>query len=231
MAFSVTKYDSVRDQMQPGDVIAFAGKSHFSEIIKAVTRSQVSHVGVILQTQATYDTGDQARYFNLIIESTKWNGFMGVDAIRLSDRLRSYDGQVWWLPLNKKLRQERKFDLKKFFDFLYAQKGKPYDLKQAVNSALDALDKIVGQLSPTANTEDFSRFFCSELVAAGLEAGGLLPRLNASEVTPIDLCTWTIFEPDYHQIYWTKKPPSSDQVEIKFFNTCDPAQWSAKQAA
>lgn len=230
MSFSVTKYDSVRDQMQPGDVIAFAGKSHFSEIIKTVTRSQVSHVGVILQTQATYETGDQARVFNLIIESTKWKDFMGVDAIRLSDRLRDYQGQVWWLPLSKKLRQERKFDLKKFFDFLYAQKGKPYDLKQAVNSALDALDKVLGQLCPTANAEDFSRFFCSELVAAGLEAGGMLPKLNASEVTPIDLCTWNIFEMDYHQLYWTKKPTAKEQVEIKFYNSYDPALWSAKQA-
>ncbi|MFZ5584807.1 MAG: hypothetical protein ACOZHQ_02645 [Thermodesulfobacteriota bacterium] len=227
MAIKLSKYDKVRDQMLPGDVIAFGGKGHFSEIIKRVTFSKVSHVAVVLQTQATYEAGPDRRFFNLIVESTKWDGFMGVDAIRLSDRLKSYDGQVWWLPLNRELRKTRRFDQKKFFDFLYAQKGRPYDLKQAVNSVLDDLDGLLGQMSPFLNCEDFSRFFCSELVAAGLEEAGLLDALNASEVTPADLCQWSIYEPDHHQLYIDKMPPPKERMEIPRYNRYDPALWSA----
>lgn len=226
MACFVAKYSTVRSQMQQGDVIAFAGKGHFSEIIKIVTFSQVSHVATILQTQATYAKGDDDRYFNDIIESTKWKGFMGVGTIRLSDRLRDYDGQVWWLPLSRKLREERSFNVTAFFDFLYAQVGKSYDLPQATASALDALDHILGQYSPTYNREDISRLFCSELVAAGLEAGQMVPSINASEVTPIDLCSWKIYEPNYYQIYWEDEPQGEDRVEIKRFNLYDPALWA-----
>lgn len=39
------------------------------------------------------------------------------------------------------------------------------------------------------NSENFERFFCSELAAAGLKAAGVIPpQVNASEATPIDVC-------------------------------------------
>ena len=106
----------------------------------------------------------------------------------------------------------RKFNQDEFFDFLIEQKGKAYDLFQALRSALDSLGPL------TENREDFARFFCSELVAAGLKAAGATPRVNASEVTPIDLCRWKIYATDYHQIKGKKKP-------IRGYNTLDPAAW------
>jgi len=45
----IVDYQNVRSKMKPGDVIAFGGKGHFSEIIKFATFSNASHVGVILQ--------------------------------------------------------------------------------------------------------------------------------------------------------------------------------------
>ena len=51
MAWRRAEYKIVRKQMKPGDVIAFGGKGHFSEIIKWTTRGPVSHVGVILQSR------------------------------------------------------------------------------------------------------------------------------------------------------------------------------------
>ena len=61
-------YQEVRNKMQPGDVIAFGGKSILDGLIKLGTRSDVSHVGVILQTEVPSDP-DQ-RFINHIIEST-----------------------------------------------------------------------------------------------------------------------------------------------------------------
>ena len=89
MAIIQAKYKEIRFQMQPGDVIAFGGKGHFSEIIKFGTFSNVSHVGTILQTKITDDPTD--RFFNQIIESTSLNGFNGVSISRFSDRFYSYD--------------------------------------------------------------------------------------------------------------------------------------------
>ncbi len=77
--------------------------------------------------------------------------------------LKDYPGEVWWLPLNERIRATQ-FNEKKFFDFLFKQDGKAYDTSQAVKSALDMLDRLpFGISGPTLNKEDFSKFFCSEL--------------------------------------------------------------------
>lgn len=212
-------YSEARKRMEPGDVIAFGGKGHFSEIIKFATFSTVSHVGVILKTKIQDDT--TGRFFNQIIESTSLDGFNGVNISRFSDRLKNYDGELWWLPLSRKIR-ERSFDQKKFFDFLFnqAKLRKPYDMPQAIKSALDVLDELpLGLHGPGYNKEDFSKFFCSELVSAGLEIAGAVGDVNASEVTPIDLCRWRIYEPTYYQLKGDRKK------KISRFNTASPADW------
>jgi hypothetical protein len=213
-------YEEARKNMKPGDVIAFGGKSRFSELIKFATFSDVSHVGVILQTKITDD--ETGRFFNQIIESTSLNGFNGVNISRFSDRLDTYDGELWWLPINDDIRRNR-FDQKAFYDFLFnqAKDRKPYDMPQAIKSALDALDELpFGIEGPGYNGEDFSKFFCSELVAAGLEKAGSVGTVNASEVTPIDLCRWKIYQGSYYLL------KGNEEKKISRFNTADPANWN-----
>lgn len=212
-------YSEARLEMKPGDVIAFGGKSHFSEIIKFATRSDVSHVGVILQTQVVDDSS--SRYFNQIIESTSLHGFNGVSISRFSDRLNAYDGDLWWLPLKKEIR-ESNFDQANFYEFLFnqAKERKGYDMPQAIKSAIDVLDELpLGDFRPGYNREDFSKFFCSELVAAGLEKAGAVGSVNASEVTPIDLCRWNIYDDTYYLLKGTPKN------NISRYNTLSPAAW------
>lgn len=216
MSIKSILYNDARAQMKAGDVIAFGGKGNFSELIKWATRSTVSHVGVILQSRLLIDGQLQDGMFNQIIESTTLNGFSGVTISRLSDRLDTYEGEIWWLPIRKGIHEA--MDKKKFYDFLIHQDRKEYDTSQAILSALDAFDNlpVIGRL--THNREDFSQFFCSELVSAALEAAGAIKSINASEVTPIDLCTFALFENDYYQL-------KGDQKEIRGFNTIEPTGW------
>ncbi|TNE67564.1 MAG: hypothetical protein EP335_01280 [Alphaproteobacteria bacterium] len=212
-------YADARPRMKPGDVIAFSGKGHFSEIIKLATLSDVSHVGVILQTQMVGD--DEDRFFNQIIESATVRGFSGVSASRLSERLADYDGNIWWLPIRMNLKVEIE-KYKAFYNFLFKQAAlrKPYDLPQALLSAVDILEHTALEDDmPGYNREDFEKFFCSELVAAGLEVAGVVPRINASEVTPIDLCRWNIYEQDYYVL------KGEGQPKISRFNRLDPGLW------
>lgn len=209
-------YVDARNQMKPGDVIAFSGKGNFSEIIKWATRASVSHVGVILQSKLLIEAQPQQGYFNQIIESTSLNGFSGVSISRLSDRLATYEGEMWWLPLSDGVRS--RLDLQKFYNFLIHQEHKEYDTPQAIKSALDALDKAPLISGLTYNLEDFSRFYCSELVAAGLEAGGAIGSLNSSEVTPIDLCMFNIYQSAYYQL-------KGDDKDIRAHNTMSPEGW------
>lgn len=216
MTLKSAPYSQVRNRMQPGDVVAFSGKGDFSQIIKWATRSNVSHVGVILQSKLMIGSEPQDGFFNQIIESTSLNGFSGVSISRLSDRLDTYDGEIWWLPLHSDVR--KRLNSATFYNWLLHQERKPYDATQAVKSALDLLDNLPGVGLATRNEEDFSRFFCSELVAAGLEAGGAISSLNASEVTPNDLCKFNIYEPTYYQM-------KGDKKAINGFNTVNPEGW------
>ncbi len=210
-------YQQARELMKPGDVIAFGGSSAFSKIIKLVTFSDVSHVGVILKTQITED--DNGLFFNQIIEST---GKKGVSVSRFSQVLDDYDGEVWWLPLSDELRESR-FDVNAFFEFLYnqADKNLSYDLSQALTSAVDVVEKLMfGQADVGHNQEDFSKFFCSELVAAGLEKSKAVDCINASEVTPIDLCRWKIYQGDYYVL------KGDSEKTISRFNSSQPQAWN-----
>ena len=169
-------YQDVRGLMQPGDVIAFGGESAFSELVKFSTRSAVSHVAVVFQSQML---GEQSnRFFNQVIESTSYNGKSGVMINRLSDRVASYPGNIWWLPLGTQARARLDLNIQAFFNFLLQQEHKDYDMPQALMSAVDHPDQHswLGKLS--CNKEDFSCFFCSELVAAALEAAQVVTNVN-----------------------------------------------------
>lgn len=215
MGFGVMTYEEARNLMQPGDVIAFSGKGNVSEVIKIFTKSAVSHVGVVFKTQQVNDP-DPGRYMNTLMESTSLSGFSGVIMTRLSDRLCDYDGNLWWLPLSPAMRA--KMDQTKFFDFLVKQEGKAYDTKQAIKCALDALDDVPFLRGSTYNKEDFSKFFCSELVAGALEYAGVIQNINSSEVTPIDLCTFNIYDTNYHQL-------KGCDTLIKGYNSVKPDGW------
>lgn len=183
--FRHATYDGIRDAMQPGDVIAFGGKGRASNLIKWATRGAVSHVGVVLKRRAIDDTS--GRYFVEVIESTSLYEVIGVQTTRLSDHVAHYAGEMWWLPLSAEARA--RLDVGALWEFLFGQVGKGYDVRQALAAGVDAFEFVgLGEAS-----EDFSRFFCSELVAAGLEAAGVIGSINASEVTPIELCRWGIY--------------------------------------
>jgi hypothetical protein len=83
-----------------------------------------------------------------------------------------------------------------------------------MKAGVDVFDKF----GFTKNEENFDKLFCSELVAAGLEAAGTIGKVNSSEVTPIDLCRWKIYEKDYYQLKGHEKT-------ISRYNTANPADW------
>ncbi len=195
-------YEAMLLKVQVGDVIAFGGSSHISKMIKHATDSVVSHVGVIVQTPTIDTDGNTVLKY---IEATSVDDIDKVIVTDLSKKLHTFPGEVWWLPLQKSVRQQH-FKEKDFLTFLSDQENKPYDVSQALMSAIDLVDDLpFNQKGPTYNQENFDAHFCSELVAAGLEVAGVTGDINASEATPIDVCSWNIFENNYYQIQGTHK--------------------------
>ncbi len=219
---TLISYSDARPQMKPGDVIAFAGRSPLSKLIRLVTMSRISHVGTILKSQV----GDME--VNQIIESTEVRGFCGVNVSRFSDRLQAYPGEIYWLPL----RDDIPFNANRFFRFLFdkADNKHQWDALQALKSGFDFFDDstLLGFL--TGNEEDMSKIYCSELVAAGLEAAGTIPNVNCSEVTPIDLCRWCLFKDDYYVLRESLDDsiPAMEELAINRYNSISPAAWGKK---
>lgn len=196
------KYHEIREDIQDGDIIAFGGRGSISSLIKLFTRSNVSHVALILKS--ALESGER---LNMIIESTILDGYSGVVINRLSNRLRNYQGDVWWMPLRQELRDKANWE--GAYEWLKSQKRKAYDSVQAIGAGLDLIWN---------NKEDFDKLFCSELCSAFFEKIGAIEEINSSEVTPIDLCMFNLYENNYYQINGLEK-------EIRGFNTLEVDQW------
>ena len=178
-----------------GDIIAFGGENNVSSMIKVATDSVVSHVAVVVETPEGYGFSEEDTVFMEANFTKKKVRFS-----TLREKFEAFSGNIWHLPLKTSLHANTtKND--NLHAFLAEQLHKPYDTIQALNSAADYLDSFpFSQNGMTYNEEDFEKVFCSELVAGALEAGNIIGSINASEITPIDICKWDIFKPEYFQL-------------------------------
>ena len=185
-----TGLETIQKTILPGDVIAFGGTSKISKLIKLSTGALVSHVGIVVKTPNDNST---LSFMEATIADEK------VVISNLFEKMATFNGNIWLLSLKRSLRAS--FNLEHFQLFLHAQHNKPYDTRQALESAFDFADHVpLLKRGLTYAKEDFNKIFCSELVAGSLEASGIIKELNASEVTPIEICNWDIFEDKYYRL-------------------------------
>jgi hypothetical protein len=180
-------YEQSREQMKTGDVIAFSGKAGFSSLIKWATNSPYSHVGMVLTAHLGGGFGESV----LIIESTTETDLTDVDNRQvikgvqlhwLSKRIKMYEGEVFWVPLKDPLPPEGSVEMEAWLRKTHNQKV-PYDSVQVMGAGLDLFERL-----GLGNQPDFSKLFCSELVARALQIAGVVdPNLSASEQTPKDV--------------------------------------------
>jgi len=180
------KYSDIRSQLKVGDVIAFSGKSRVSNLIKFATRSDISHVGIVLESNSL-ELGHMVH----IIESTSLATtpdavtkelFVGVQIQQLSRRIESEKGQVYHVPLLEPLDEYKQTAMIDWLRYKHTQRT-PYDTIQALGAGLDLLDGL-----GLENDTDFSSLFCSELVTKALQLAGRVPEdINPSEMTPEDV--------------------------------------------
>lgn len=188
-------YEQYRSQMKTGDIMAFSGKSHFSQLIKWATRSDYSHVGILLKVNLGGGFGESI----LLAESTlltdlpnfdQQRAIRGVQMQWLSKRLEMYNGSVSWLSLKKPLEPKNQTNMEAWLRQTYNKKT-PYDHTQILGASLDIFDQF-----NLENKEDLSTIFCSELVTKALQIAGVIdPTLNPSEMTPQDVLHFDCFHP------------------------------------
>jgi hypothetical protein len=185
-------YENVRFKMKTGDVIAFSGKGAFSNLIKWRFGADVSHVAIVYSEEV----GSFGRVV-LIVESTTLTTLAdaqtgelvkGVQMHFLSKRLGSYDGDAWWVPLKKPLSEQGERKMCSWLRKTHDQRI-PYDTAQAIGAGIDFWDGIL------ENDPDFSKLFCSELVARALQIAGVVDGdINPSETAPSEVLAFDCLE-------------------------------------
>lgn len=155
--------------MKIGDLIAFEGAGKISRLIKLFAGSP-THVGIIKEIQ-------YKRRRVILQESTSLDGKAGVVESYLSKRIPTYNGRIWWIPMDMMARV-KSFNPFSFEKFLRDTMGTKYDSFGALQTVFHCLFWV---------PEDFQKLFCSELVTGALEAAGCTSRTNASRKTPKDV--------------------------------------------
>ena len=90
-----TTYPSIENALNTGDIVLFSGEKKYSRLIKRMSFSKCSHIGLVLRIPE-YD-------FLIFLESTSL-GYIkdlefgeirkGVQLVPLYDRIQGYDGNI-----------------------------------------------------------------------------------------------------------------------------------------
>ncbi len=186
--------EQMMSKANSGDLIAFSGIAFHSKIIKYITHSNVSHVGLVVESQTVDSSKNPTSQQKMLFEALYSGASLSPLECRLTESLNNTEIQsVWWLRLKKALNSNQVDVLNTFVN---ENNHKKYDYLQATRSAFDKSFPHPLTYAP----ENLDQLFCSELVIAAYKSIGLFKMINASEFTPIDVCELNIYKKLYYQL-------------------------------
>ncbi len=167
-------YNTIRGQIQTGDLLLFDGTSLVSGLIKFLSRRRAKDCPYKLlmsHIASTFVLGGNVFTW----ESFEQGKHKGVQMELLSQRLLSYKGNIYYRPLV--------YDRDVYFYNAYTTLREEWKNRKYEQNLLE----LLGALMPWKNTEDFSSIFCSELKAGVDKASGILiTNEPANEFVPND---------------------------------------------
>ena len=194
---------SVIAQCQPGEALAFSGTSLVSRAIQIGTFSPYSHVAIVVRVrrkllQELYDSHDLPRLSAarlhrwgladrlVLFEATTLcdsdcllmgRPVRGVQCHEIADRVATYEGRCWRVPLNDdyRLTSEMQDQLARF---MLRKVGDEYDDRGAIKAGWRA---VVGL---SLHNQETRKWFCDKLAAEGMKSIGRFPMVNTDTFTP-----------------------------------------------
>ena len=196
---AITPYESIRDQLQNGDVLICSGSGLFSSMIQQATGSVWSHVGFILRLDSIERV--------MLLESVEP---IGVRTVRLSKYLENYANDNKPYPGGLAVIRNRKFaqsidrdKLTELARYAIDHFGYSYDKDEIAKIAARILSSKVffteKQMKKIAPDREF---ICSEYVARCYEHVGLTVQWNQlGFIAPADFAA----DPDFELVAVLKK--------------------------
>jgi len=219
----------MRYEPQPADVVCFSGRSRISQGIKLATCSDITHVGTVahierwqlrkaaMESEVAVQNVNGFKNQMLLFESTTLNSApclitgKAIDGVQAHDpmqRIKDYDGQVWFYRLTPAWRNRFHHGTgpADLGDYLLSKIGRPYDSFEALESGSNILQYLspwrwIANLFACSRENYTERLFCSEYVAGALRLVGLYPLGSVSKVSPARLIKMLIAS----EIYETKR--------------------------
>jgi hypothetical protein len=186
-------YESIRPSIKTGDVVIFEGFLLVSSFIKAFTKSNFTHVGIVCEMEL----GNEKNL--MLVESStfvdlpdqKFSKIIrGMQMHWLSKRLdyNPHGDKMWLLPLKTPLSCEEKTKMQIFLRNLHTQEI-GYDYLQFMGLGIELITGLNLHMQ-----RDFSNMFCSELVCGALqEVGKVDSGVNPSRQTPENISKFDCF--------------------------------------
>lgn len=200
-------YDQFRGELYTGDIVLFSRKNVLMVLWQWITDCRWTHVGMVMRSEDTQQV--------LLWESTTLSNLQdhfcgiaraGVQAVLLSQRVRTYKGDVAIRKLNCPMEaQAKRLMDAKLCKFRKVVQNRPFErnFSELLQAFIDfSSDQVRTRCKRSARHTDrspetetdfyrgrsWSSLFCSELVAAAYQSMGLLDPYGkkANEYTPKD---------------------------------------------
>ena len=200
-------YQNIRSGLGAGNLVIFGAQYRLSKLIRLWTKFPASHAASIIR-----DDEDRICFVEAS-EGDMYPEREGGIVSYFSNSMPFCKGDFWIARLSETTR--KRLDATKFKKILKEQVGKGYDYKDMKKAGFDFFDSW----GITKNTENLSKMFCLELVAAANKHVGILPEdVNPSEYSPGDIVKLNIFDPVYYQFkaynYKAVKLPEYNSIPL-----------------
>jgi hypothetical protein len=152
----ILSYEACRALIKNGDVLLYRGTGITSRLIKTISRSEYSHVGI-------------AAWWNnrlMVLEAVG----KGVVASALSENLRRYHGSVEYFWCRERITDEDRLDM---LDFAQLQLGKEYNFLEVGWSGFCAALGVPVRNSDGSLKHAAGKYFCSQYVSDIFRAAGV----------------------------------------------------------
>ncbi|MDY6783614.1 MAG: hypothetical protein SW833_13910 [Cyanobacteriota bacterium] len=179
-----------------GDLIVFSGNKLDAVLVKWLTKSNYSHLAIVLDVYPEMNEDDKA----IIIESTTYTSLPdfknrkcqpGVQIHNLENWLSAYQscGKAWCIPLKEPLSSEATGRMQKWLWNLYEHQVS-YSCGKAIGSWLK-----INQYFVHSERQSINRMFCSELVTQALQIAGAIDKsILACQQTPHEVSVLPCFD-------------------------------------
>lgn len=169
-----------KPRIKVGDIVSFSGVGWPSIVVNlgsyGIPWLHASHIGIMGEYKGELLLFESTTLSNLPCV-IRCEPFKGTQAVRLEDRVASYEGRIHHYPLYCELYHDEAARLNAF---LIDHIGIPYDTIGAFRSGGTAWSWLESWL----REEDLSRIFCSEFCAAGHREIGMMRTDNVSSWNP-----------------------------------------------